>query len=62
MQELFKSGFSDNFSLVGLVDVSPVVFQSYIFCGLVSQVYVLKIEMPFVGLKSFAPQEEALEF
>lgn len=62
LQEPFKSGFSDGFSLVGLLDVSPVGFQSYIFCGLVSQVYVLKVEMPYVVLKPFAPQGEALEF
>ena len=46
-------------SLVGLVGVSPVGFQSCMFWGLVSQVQVLKVGVPDGGFRPFALQGEA---
>lgn len=44
------------------MSMSPVGFQSQIFGGLISQVLVLKLLVPDVGHKSFAPQVEVLCF
>lgn len=52
--------FKSRFSVVGLLDVSSVVFQNYMFWGLVSHVQVLKVEVPNLGFKPFAPQGEPL--
>ena len=54
--------FSDCYSLVGLVDVSPSGFQNEMFWGLISQVQVLKAEVPDMEFKPFIPQGEAPGF
>lgn len=43
MCEPFKNSFSVRYSFVGLVDASPMGFQSSMFWRLVSQVQVLKV-------------------
>lgn len=60
VQESFYSHFSYHCSLVGLVGVSHVGFQSYMFEGLTSQMQVLMLEVLDVGFRSYAPQSEAL--
>ena len=45
---------------LGLVTMSSVGFQSWMFGDLISQVQVLKVGVPSVGFKSFTPQREAL--
>ena len=45
--------------LVGLVDTSLLGFQILVFGELVSQVRVLKLGVPDVGLKACTPQGEA---
>ena len=56
--ELFKN-CSVHYGLVGLVDPSPFGFQSYMVWGLISQVQVLKVVVPSVGLKPFTRRGEA---
>lgn len=43
---------------MGIVDVSHIGFQSYVFGGFMSQVHIIKIEMSDVELKHFIPQRE----
>ena len=57
--EFVKMCFFVCWSLVGLVDPSPFGFQSYMVWGLISQVQVLKVVVPSVGLKPFTRRGEA---
>lgn len=45
---------------MGLMDLSPIGFQSQLFLGLISQVRALTVGVPIVGCEPFTPQEEAL--
>ena len=55
----FKDCFSVHSSLVDHMVASPTGFQSHVFQGLMSQVQVLKIEVPDVVFKPFTSQGEA---
>lgn len=60
--ESFESCFLNCYGFVGFVDVSPIGFQSLKFGEFISQVQVLKVGVPSVSFKPFAPQEEYLGF
>lgn len=56
----FKSGVLVSYSLLGLLEISPLGFQSQMF-WLISLVHAdPKVGVPDRGLKPFAPQEYAI--
>lgn len=61
-KEAFKSCFSVCHSPEGLMELRLVDLQSQMFLRLVSHISVLKIGVPNMGYKHFAPQVEAPDF
>lgn len=58
-QKPFKSCLWVHYSLVGLMNTSPIFFQSRMFWGHIPQMEVLEVGAPDVGSKTFSFQEEA---
>lgn len=58
-EEPFKSGVSVSYSLLSLLDISPIVFQSQLFWGFIFPAQFPRVGVPDVRLKRLILQEEA---
>ena len=58
--EPFKSGLSISYSLLVLLDISPIAFQCQMFWGPISLMQMPRVGVPDVGHKFLDPQEEPI--